>query len=140
MAKKLRIRVGGRLYQVEIPNPTKSPMTVVVDGVAYEVEVEREELLAVTKEAKPETAPSREGAAPARPVVMQGKVSAPMPGKILDIKVKVGDRVTYGQEVLILEAMKMEQSIRSTEEGVVKRINVSVGQTVAYGAVLVELE
>lgn len=139
MAKKLRIRVGGRLYQVEIPNPAKTPMTVVVDGVTYEVEVEREERLAVTKEAKPEAAPPLERPAQAQTQV-RGKITAPMPGKIIGIKVNVGDRVAYGQEVLILEAMKMEQSIRAAEEGVVKAIKVTVGQSVPYGAVLVELE
>jgi biotin carboxyl carrier protein len=63
-----------------------------------------------------------------------------MPGKIVAIKVKVGDRVNYGDELCVLEAMKMEQSIRATQEGVVKEIKVSVGQVVSYGSVLIEFE
>jgi biotin carboxyl carrier protein len=68
------------------------------------------------------------------------KVTAQMPGKILGISVKVGDRIEPGQVVLVLEAMKMENEIASSVEGPVKSINVKVGDTVAAGDVLLEVQ
>ena len=66
-------------------------------------------------------------------------IIAPLPGKVIDIKVKVGDTVTAGQEVVLLEAMKMENSITSDYTGVVKQILVSVGDNVATDAVIIEI-
>ncbi len=67
-------------------------------------------------------------------------VSAPLPGKILSIDVKVGDSVALNQEVLVLEAMKMENAITSDFAGVVKRILVAEGENVATNAALIEFE
>ncbi len=67
-------------------------------------------------------------------------VCAPMPGRVLDIKVKVGDKVSAGQEVMVLEAMKMENAISSDYSGTVKQILVAVGDNVATNAVLIEVE
>ena len=60
-----------------------------------------------------------------------------MPGKILDIKVKVGDAVGYGQCVIVMEAMKMENEIMTSKDGTVTQILVSKGATVDTGAPLV---
>ena len=57
-------------------------------------------------------------------------ITAPMPGLILDIRVKEGDQVSEDTPLLILEAMKMENVITSPREGMVKSISVKVGQTV----------
>lgn len=67
-------------------------------------------------------------------------VTAPLPGKILSIDVKVGDNVTIGQEIFILEAMKMENAIESDFAGKVKRIFAVEGENVATNAPLVEFE
>ena len=67
-------------------------------------------------------------------------ISSPMPGRILSVKVKVGDTVVRNQELLILEAMKMENSIMSDFKGKVKQILVAEGDAVAADAPLVELE
>ena len=67
------------------------------------------------------------------------KVTAPLPGRVMDILVKVGDKVKTGQDVVVLEAMKMENSIASDFEGTVVRIDVNVGDTVAENAPLVEI-
>jgi pyruvate carboxylase subunit B len=67
-------------------------------------------------------------------------VNAPLPGRIIDIKVKVGDKVTAGQEVLVLEAMKMENSITTDYAGTVKQILTAVGCNVATDAALIEVE
>ena len=66
-------------------------------------------------------------------------ILAPLPGKVIDIKVKVGDTVAPGQEVVVLEAMKMENSITSDFGGVVKQILVAVGDNVASDAIIIEV-
>jgi len=63
-----------------------------------------------------------------------------MPGRVIEVKVKVGDEVKHGQEVCVIEAMKMQIPTKSNQNGVVKEIKVAVGQAVAKGAVLIELE
>ena len=89
----------------------------------------------------PKAAPAPASApAPAAPAAAGGQtVEAPMPGKILDIKVKVGDAVGYGQCVIVMEAMKMETEIVAPAAGTVASINVSTGDSVETGAVLVTL-
>lgn len=67
-------------------------------------------------------------------------ITSPMPGKILSIKVKVGDAINRNQDLLVLEAMKMENSIMSDYKGVVKQLLVAEGDIVAADAQLVELE
>ena len=71
---------------------------------------------------------------------MSKEVLAPMPGKVLDILVKEGEEVLEYQEVIILEAMKMENAIPATEGGIVKEIKVSKDQTVNTDDVLMILE
>ena len=66
-------------------------------------------------------------------------VTAPLPGRVIELKVKVGDAVKAGQEVAVLEAMKMENAITSDFTGTVKQILVRQGQTVATDAVLMEI-
>lgn len=71
---------------------------------------------------------------------MAKEIKAPMPGKVVDILVNVGDEVLEYQEVLILEAMKMENAIPATEGGVVKEVKVAKDQTVNTNDVLMILE
>ena len=71
---------------------------------------------------------------------MSKEVLAPMPGTIIDILVKEGEEVLEYQEVIILEAMKMENAIPSTEAGTVKEIKVQVSDKVATNQVLMVLE
>lgn len=68
------------------------------------------------------------------------EVTAPMPGKICEIKIKPGDHVIEDQEVLMLEAMKMEMPIVSTASGTVKSVHCQEGDAVQGGAVLVVIE
>ena len=67
-------------------------------------------------------------------------IEAPLPGRIIDVCVKVGDKVKRGDTIAILEAMKMENSMTSNYEGTVKQILVEVGQAVAAGTILAEVE
>ena len=69
-----------------------------------------------------------------------GEIVSPMAGKVLEVKVNVGDRVNDGDEVVILEAMKMELPVITEESGVVKEITCKKGDTVESGDVLIILE
>jgi biotin carboxyl carrier protein len=65
-------------------------------------------------------------------------IKAPMPGLIIDLKINAGDPVKPGDQLLILEAMKMENIIKSPGEGIVKKVNVKKGDSVEKGQVLIE--
>lgn len=67
-------------------------------------------------------------------------VESPMAGKVIEILVEVGQKIKEDDEVIILEAMKLENPIYAPEDGVVKEIKVKVGQQVAEGDVIAELE
>lgn len=95
--------------------------------------------LVIKEEVKP--APVKEVKIETQPVQSTGSktVVSPLPGIVLDVKVKVGDMVHVDQAVIILEAMKMESEIFSTVSGKVKKVSVSKGETVQDGQVLIEL-
>ncbi len=94
------------------------------------------------EEAKAEAAATAEkaAAAPVLQPITGHTVNAPLPGRIIEIKVKAGDTVKAGQEVLVLEAMKMENSITTDYAGTVKQILVHEGDNVQTDAILVEVE
>jgi glutaconyl-CoA decarboxylase len=128
---------------------------ITVNGKAYEVEVDEVGGAApAPRAAAPKSAPvAAPAAAPAAPVAAPAAaapaaapvpaganaIKSPMPGKILDIKVAVGDKISRGQVVLVLEAMKMQNDIPSPADGTVSAIRTSVGASVAAGDVLVVL-
>ncbi|MBI2305537.1 MAG: hypothetical protein HYU86_12425 [Chloroflexi bacterium] len=138
-AMLFKVTVGGRQYTVEIENPSQNPLSVIVDGRRFTVVVEG--VGATPSIPPPQEAPRPEGpkTIPQSQVISRF-IAAPMPGKVVSVVVSVGDRVAYGDVVCILEAMKMEQTIRSSQEGLVKRVHVVEGQSVAYNTPLVELE
>lgn len=71
---------------------------------------------------------------------MSTEILAPMPGTIIEVSVKPGDAVEEGQEMLVLEAMKMENPIVATADGTVKEVKVSVDDKVATNQVMVVIE
>ena len=85
-------------------------------------------------------APAAEPAKPAAAPITGNVVTSPMPGRILKVLVAPGDTVAKGQDVVILEAMKMENSIMSDYAGTVKQVLVAEGETVAVDSQLVEIE
>lgn len=88
--------------------------------------------------AAPQPAPAAKPAAPkAAAASGAGSIKAPMPGLMIDIKVKVGDAVKIGQVVAIMEAMKMENDLPSTLNGTVKEVCVQKGAQVSTGDVLI---
>lgn len=92
--------------------------------------------------AAPAAAPAAKAAAPAAAPAAAGAgaVTAPMPGLVIDYKVKVGDAVKKGDVVVILEAMKMENALTAPCDGTVKSIDSASGETVVKGAVLAVIE
>jgi len=105
---------------------------VIHDSLAYKVDLKNEQQDQLEKLLE-EFGSGKGGTATAT------TLKAPMPGKILGINVKVGDRVELGQVALVLEAMKMENEISSTVEGIVKAIPSKVGDNVQTDAVLIEV-
>ena len=102
---------------------------ITVNGTAYEVEVEE---VRAAGAAAPAAAPkaAAPAAAPKAAAAGERSVDAPMPGKIVEVKVSVGQSVKAGDTLLILEAMKMQNEIAADADGTVKAINVTAGQSV----------
>ena len=69
-----------------------------------------------------------------------GKVTAPLPGKVLSIAVKAGDSVRKGEELCMIEAMKMANSIKAQRDCTVQKVLVSAGDSVPFGAPLFVIE
>ena len=113
---------------------------ITVNGKAYDVAVEELDAGAAPAAAPAAAAAPAPAAAPAAPAaapVADGtKVTAPMPGTILDIKVAVRDTVASGQAICVLEAMKMENDVNAPCAGKVLSINTTKGSAVETGTVL----
>lgn len=137
--KEYKYKINGSEYKVTVKEIEENIAQVVVNGVPYEVEMEKKEKPQVVKPIVRPAAPIASSAKP-KPANNNKSVKSPLPGVILDIKVNVGDSVKKGQTVLILEAMKMENNINSDRDGVVKAINVSKGESVLEGADLIIIE
>lgn len=116
---------------------------ITVNGTSYEVEVEEVGGAVSAPVSRPASAPAAapKAAPKAAPAVAAGSktITAPMPGTILSIKVKQGDSVKKGQLLLMLEAMKMENEIKSGVDGVIASIAVKQGDSVNTGQVLIEI-
>ena len=145
--KEYKYKINGNLYNVVIGDIEDNIAHVEVNGTHYTVEMEKKPKAApapkpvVRPAAKPAAAPA--AAAPVtKPAAGGAKsgVKSPLPGVILDIKVNVGDEVKKGQTLIILEAMKMENSINADKDGKVAAINVSKGESVLEGTDLVIIE
>lgn len=142
--KEYKYKINGNLYNVVIGDIEENIAHVEVNGTHYTVEMEKKPKAApVVKSvarpaARPAAAPA--AAAPAKPAAAKSGVKSPLPGVILDIKVKEGDMVKKGQTVIILEAMKMENSINADKDGKVTSINVSKGESVLEGTDLIIIE
>jgi len=143
---KYRVRVGNKEFEVDVEEKGGNKFLVTVNGVELEVLVESSE--AVTPQAVP-TAPKPEAVAttevavpkPAEVKVPEGKVvKAPTPGKVIEVKVKVGDEVREDDVVVILESMKMSIEVYAGMSGKVKEILVKQGDFVDLGQPLVVLE
>ena len=114
--------------------------TITVNGTAYDVTVEENGSGAASAPAA--AAPAAPKAAPAAPKASAAggtPINAPMRGTIVEVKVKVGDKVTNGTVVAVLEAMKMENDIVCDKDGVVAAICVNKGESVETGAPVITI-
>ncbi len=111
---------------------------ITVNGTAYDVAVEEVEAGAapVAAPVAPKAAPK--AAAPKAPTGAQGsvKVTAPMPGTVVAVKIKPGDTVTANTVVAVIEALKMENDIVAGKDGVIASVNVNKGDSVETDAVI----
>jgi biotin carboxyl carrier protein len=137
--KDFKFKINGNDYKVEISEVVSNVAQVLVNGVQYTVEMEKEsEPLVPVRKVQPKV----HFEAPTVSVNKGGSgkpIKSPLPGVILDIKVKEGDAVKKGQTVLVMEAMKMENNIAAESDGTIAAIKVKQGQAVLQGDVLVEI-
>ncbi|NTW44582.1 MAG: biotin/lipoyl-binding protein [Anaerolineaceae bacterium] len=141
---KMKLKIENESYEVELGDLDSSPVLATVNGETFEVFLEEKEIATpvIPTQASPKTvaAPVRVAAKVVKPAatITSKSVVAPIPGVIDSIKVREGDTVKIGQELLVLEAMKMKNIIRATREGNIARIYVSVGDQVPHSHVLLD--
>ena len=144
---KYQYKVQGVDYDVEIVNVEGNIAQVNVNGIPFEVEL-KQPINPATMPHKPVVTPpqptvSAPVSKPEKPAVNVPaggtKVTAPLPGTITDVKVKVGDTVKDGDTVIVLEAMKMQNNIEAECNGTVTAVLVNKGDTVMEGDALITI-
>ena len=156
--RRYTLNIGSREFVVDVQETDFDQFEVSVGGETYAVTLAEDQAVggvaiapaAAPVAAAPKAAPAAAPAPVAAPAPAaaapkkqpaggggKGAVKAPMPGKILEVSVKPGETVKRGQQVAILEAMKMHNSLGASQDGVIAEVCVDVGQTVAHGDVIV---
>ena len=141
--KEYKYKINGNNYTVAVGDIDDNIAQVEVNGVPYKVELEKSKAVKVVSTPRAAAAPRKatgekviaSKSVPAGP----GAVVAPLPGVVISVAVKVGDTVKASDTVVLLEAMKMENSIRAGRDGKVTAVNVSAGDSVLEGAALITL-
>lgn len=137
--KRMRVRVNDDWYDVEIADLFQNPVEVVVDGETYVVEVGNPGDAGVPAR---RSAP-RKAELPGLRGITQGDervIRCPLPGKIVSVTVAKGQELEAGDEICLLESMKMEQSVRMARSGVVKGVKIKKDQAVEAGQPLLEIQ
>ena len=144
--KEYKFKIHGTEYEVSINSVEDNIADVTVNGTQYEVEIEGK-TSKVIKVTKP--TPASASATTTAEVISTAKAAAkksagaavksPLPGVIVDIKVRQGDRVTAGQHLLVLEAMKMENNIDADRDGIIVELKVNKGDSVLEGDTLLTI-
>ena len=124
----LSLLIGTKSYEISVGPSAGGAMTVHVDGVPVDVSVST---------SRASAGRAADGASEASG---PQRVTAPMPGKIVKLLVKAGDRVEPRQGLVVVEAMKMENELRARAAGTVAEVRVVEGASVEAGAILVILE
>ena len=138
--QRLRFAIDGRALEVDAIEVAPGIYSILIEGAAFEARVENtptglrvtigpSEFLVALRDPR-KWSPSRGGA-----LETEGrqKVLAPMPGRVVRILVKTGEKVEAGQGIAVVEAMKMQNEVRSPKSGTVERLLVSENQTVSAG-------
>lgn len=139
--KKFEFTIAGNRYDVVVNDFEETIAMVEVNGTTYEVEVHHEVRTSKTPKLVRSAVVTKpgEGAVPQK-ATGAGAVRAPLPGNIIKILVAVGDSISRGDVLVIMEAMKMENNVLAEKAGVVKSIKVVLGQTVLQNDILIEFE
>ena len=146
--KIFKYKINGSPYRVVVQSSDKEFVELEVNGTPYVVELEQKDkkpISQIQRVAKPSPQPASSAPkAPATPPPASGgglnAVNSPLPGVILDIKVKVGDAVKKGDTIMVLEAMKMENNIQANSDGTVSKVSVEKGASVLEGTELIVIE
>ena len=144
MARKIKITIDGKSYSVEVKDINADPIEMVVDGHNVSVTLGDEDPpIAIKSTTELKDSPqdqlhsdSVNAPEPPKKVSAPGPIkefTAPMPGMIISIAVKEGDQVVPGDEICVLEAMKMQQTLRAEWAGIVDEIYVATGQQIQGG-------
>jgi glutaconyl-CoA/methylmalonyl-CoA decarboxylase subunit gamma len=133
---KYIVKVADKSYEVEIEDIHARPVIARVDGQTFEVSPENEVKSVSQKEATL-LKPVEVSKPPSSSSIGGNEMTAPLPGTVIEIFIKAGDQIEAGQVILIIEAMKMKNSIRSTRAGKIVEVLVNAGQTVAHKEPLV---
>lgn len=145
--KEFKMTINGNEYSVVVNDVEENIAEVEVNGMPFKVTLDKpmrktspSVQAAAIRPAAVSAGPAAAKPAPVAPVAKPvaessgGAVKSPLPGVILEVKVKVGDEVKVGQKLVVLEAMKMENNINSDKDGKVTEIKVQQGDSVLEGA------
>lgn len=140
--KSFKFKIFGNEYNVNIKEAEGQTIKLEVNGSEYLVEMEKEVKSTKTptlvrSQPKTVSAPTQNNLATK---TSTRKITAPLPGVILELLAKEGDEVKTGETLVIMEAMKMENNILAEHSGVIKEVKVRKGDTVLQGDLLVEIE
>ena len=136
---KFTVKIADKTYGVEIEDIHARPVIARVDGQRFEVQPENGIKLGAPKEAN-EIKPFELPKQATSPGSNTNEMTAPLPGTVIEVFVRAGEQIEAGQVIVIIEAMKMKNSIRSIRSGRIAEILVSAGQTVAHKQPLVRFE
>jgi len=145
-SKKFTIYINGKSYEISIGEITSSPISVFVDGKEYMVELKKDSIektpsgISNTSDLSEVKINDKNDSFIDTNQIKDGTVRSPMPGVIIEIKVSKGDDVKKGDILMILESMKMENSIKTSIDGIVSSIYISQGDSVQFGQSLMEIE
>ncbi len=139
--KRYKFTINGSDYEVHIKDIEDNIAEVDVNGTRYEVLLHNEVKTTKTPRLVRKPVEKLPGEGQIRKSDSQGKhlVLSPLPGTILKINVSVGDKVTEGQNLLVMEAMKMENQIQTSKGGEIVAIKVNVGDIVQQDDLLFEI-
>ena len=136
-AQKIWVTVDGQKYLVEVGDLRQRPVTVIVDGSSFEIDLDYK-ADETSEGSSDSTALSFQSGTSAHsvPTGTASEVTSPMPGDIVQILVKPGQKVNPGDPLCVLDAMKMKNTIYAPQAGIISEIGVQEGQSVEFGVVL----
>ena len=138
--KEYKLKINSNSYTVVINDVTDDAVLAEVNGQQYVVEIDNTDNLPLPEGIQNSAPAIASSPSPQAPVAAgAGNILSPIPGQIISINVTVGEKVRSGQKLLVLEAMKLENSITANADGTVKEIHVTSGDVVAQGQSLIVL-